>query len=73
MLYNVIKYSPISNNIASMNLEKKYIFSAAFSFVGLNNIEYFTTGISDGGISPLTITLSNILPASIMQYFGTFV
>ena len=67
MLYNVIKYSPISNNIAPMNIEKRFqLFSAAFSFVDLDNIEYCTAGISDDYISSFTITLTNRLTASIM-------
>ena len=67
MLYNVIKYSPISNNIASMNIERRFrLLSTAVSFVDLNNVEYCTAGISYDGILSFTITLSNILPASIM-------
>ena len=40
MLYDVIKYSTISNNIVSMNLERILCtFFTAFSFVDLNNID----------------------------------
>ena len=50
-----------------MNLEKIFcLFSTAFSFIDLNNIEYCTAGISDDGISYFTITLLNGLPASII-------
>ena len=67
MLYNVIKASPISNNIASNNLERRFhILSTEFSFIGLNNIEYCTAGVSDDYISSFTITLTNRLTASIM-------
>ena len=64
MLYNVIKYYPFLINIASMNIEGIFhLFSTAFSFVGLNKIEYCTAGIYDDGISSFTITLLNILSA----------
>ena len=67
MLYNVIKYFPISNNISSMNLESRfYLLSTVFSFIGLNNIEYITVDICYDIISSFTITLSNIIIASIM-------
>ena len=67
MLYTVIKYFLISNNIASMNLERRFhIFYRAFYFIDINNIEYFSVGIPDDGISSFTITLSNIFLATIM-------
>ena len=52
MIYITIKYSTISNDILSMNIESWFnIFYTDFYSVGLNNIEYFTSGISDDGIS----------------------
>ena len=67
MLYNVIKYSTISKNIASMNIERIFcILYSAFYFIELDNIEYCNAGISDDGISYVTITIQNRLTASII-------
>ena len=63
MLYNLIKYSPIYNNITPTNLERiSCLLYADFYFIDINNIEYFIAGISDDGISSLTIEISNMLP-----------
>ena len=65
MLYKLIKSYPISNNIASINPENIFsLLSTVFSFVGLNNIESFTAGISDDVILSFVIKVLNRTHAS---------
>ena len=67
ILYKVNKYYPIFNNVSSINIVRIFILlSTDFSFVDTNNIEYCTVVISYDVISSFTITLSNIIPASII-------
>ena len=67
MLYNVIKSSPLSNNIALTNIEKRFhSFFKTFSFVDINTIEYCRIVVSDDGISFFTIKILNILSALIL-------
>ena len=67
MLYSVIKYSLVSNNIASMKPESRFhLLYTDFSFIDLNDIEYYTADISDYFISSFTIKILNRLSDSTM-------